>query len=91
MFAFLIEPYSTNSVLDLTGLKLEKNDNDNYDVVNLTYMGAGEEKGIQFYDEVTEIEISSLERPAKEYVYLFGFLLLLLTLFSQKNKLKQNI
>ena len=91
MFAFMIDPNTTTSVLDLIGLELEKNDNDNYDVVNLNYMGAGEKKGIQFYDEVTKMEISTLDRINKEYVYIFGFLLLLLTIVSQQRRLKRNI
>ena len=91
MFAFMIDPNTTTSVLDLIGLELEKNDNDNYDVVNLNYMGAGEKKGIQFYDEVTQMEISTLDRINKEYVYIFGFLLLLLTIVSQQRRLKRNI
>ena len=91
MFAFMIDPNTTTSVLDLIGLELEKNDNDNYDVVNLNYMGAGEKKGIQFYDEVTKMEISTLDRINKEYVYIFGFLLLLLTIVSQHRRLKKNI
>ncbi len=91
MFAFMINPNTTISVIDLVGLELEKNDNDNYDVVNLNYMGAGEKKGIQFYDEVTKMEISTLDRINKEYVYIFGFLLLLLTIVSQQRRLKRNI
>jgi len=87
MFAFMIDPKTTTSVLDLIGLELEKNDNDNFDVVNLNYMGSGEKKGIQFYDEVTKMEISTLDRINKEYVYIFGFLLLLLTIVSQKRRL----
>ena len=89
MLAFMIAPNTTTSVIDLIGLELEKNDNDNYDVVNLNYMGAGEKKGIQFYDEVTRIEISTLDRPKKEYIYLFGLLVLILTIFSQYKKLKK--
>ena len=88
MFAFMIEPNTTTSILERVGLELEKNDSDNYDVVNLDYMGAGEKKGIKFYDEVTKLEISSLDRINKEYVYIFGFLLLLLTIVSQKRRLK---
>jgi TRAP transporter 4TM/12TM fusion protein len=89
MFAFEIEPNLRTSITDLIGLELEKNNNNNYDVVNLTYMGEGEKRGIQFYDEVTKLEISSVNRPAKEYVYIFGFLLLLLTIYSQKKYLKK--
>ena len=87
----MIYPNTTTSVLDLIGLELEKNDNDNYDVVNLSFMGPGEKKGIQFYDEVTKMEISSLDRINKEYVYIFGFILLLLTIYSQMRLLNKNI
>ncbi len=90
MFAFLVEPNTTTSVLDLTGLELEKNDNNKYDVVNLSYMGLAETKGMQFYDEVTRMEISSLDRPKKEYVYIFGLLLLFLTLYLQRRQLAKS-
>ena len=89
MFAFMIDPKSKTSVLELTGLELDKNENENYDVVNLTFMGPGEKKGIQFYDEVTRIEISTIDRPNKEYTYLFGLLVLMLVIFSQYKKLKK--
>ena len=88
MFAFEIEPNLKTSITDLIGLELEKNKNNNYDVVNMEYMGEGEKIGIQFYDEITKLEISSVDRPPKEYIYLFGILLLMLTLFSQKKRLK---
>lgn len=91
MFAFEIEPNIKTSITDLIGLELEKNNNNNYDVVNLTYMGEGEKRGMQFYDEVTKLEISSVNRPAKEYVYIFGFLLLLLTIYSQKRHLRKKL
>ena len=87
MFAFLIEPNTNISVLDLTGLELEKNNQDNYEVVNLNFMGPGEKKGMQFYDEITKMEISSLDRPQKEYVYIFGILLLFLTYILKEDKL----
>ena len=90
MFAFLVKPNTTTSVLDLTGLELEKNNNGNFDVVNLSYMGAAEKKGMQFYDEVTRMEISSLDRPKKEYIYIFGLLLLLLTLYLQRRQLSKS-
>ena len=90
MFAFLIDPGTIVSVLDLTGLELEKNESNHYDVVNLTYMGAAEKKGMEFYDEVTHMEISSIDRPKKEYIYIFGILLLSLVLYSQKRQLSFN-
>ena len=88
MFAFAVKPNQSISVSDLTGIDLLKNENGNYDVVNMQYLGEGERIGIQFYDEVTKLEISSIDRPAKEYIYLFGLLLLMLTLFLQKKRLK---
>ena len=92
MFAFLVNPNTTTSILDLTGLELEKNNNNKYDVVNLNYMGAAETKGMQFYDEVTRMEISSLDRPKKEYVYIFGLFLLFLTIiFYKEDKLPKVI
>ena len=52
MFAFLVDPKTKTSVVKLTGIELEKNSNENFDVVNLEFMGSGERKGIDFYDEV---------------------------------------
>ena len=90
MFAFPIESETNASVLEITGLELEKNSNGNFEVTNLTFMGPAEEKGMDFYDEVTTIEISTLDRPHKEYVYLLGLLILLLTLYSQRKQLNKN-
>ena len=87
MFVFPIEPNTKASVLEISGLELEKNDDDNFEVVNLVFMGPAEQKGMDFFDEVTRIEISSLDRPAKEYVYLVGLLVLLLTFYSQRRRI----
>jgi len=64
-----------------------KNSNNNFDVVNLEFMGPGEKKGMDFYDEVTRIEINSLNRPAKEYVYLIGLLTLFIVVFFQRRRM----
>ena len=90
MFVFPIEPNTKASVLEISGLELEKNDNDNFEVVNLVFMGSAEQKGMDFFDEVTRIEISSLDRPAKEYVYLVGLLVLLLTFYSQRRRITKS-
>ncbi len=90
MFAFLVEPETTTSVLKLTGIELEKNINEYYDVVNLEFMGPGEKKGMDFYDEVTKLEISSLDRPPKEIIYIFGLIILGLVLLNQRRRLKIN-
>ena len=90
MFVFPIEPNTKASVLEISGLELEKNDDDNFEVVNLVFMGPAEKKGMDFFDEVTRIEISSLDRPAKEYVYLVGLLFLLLTFYSQRRRITKS-
>ena len=53
-------------------------------------MGPAEQIGMDFYDEVTRIEVSSLDRPAKEYVYLIGLFVLFLILYSQKRRIAKN-
>ena len=83
LFVFPIEENLTVSLKELTGLELEKNANNLFEVTNIEFMGMAEEKGIDFYDEITKLEIDSIERPPKEYVYIFGITLLLLTLLSQ--------
>ena len=90
MFVFPIEPNTKASVLEISGLELEKNDNGNFEVVNLVFMGPAEQKGMDFFDEVTRVEISSLDRPAKEYVYLVGLLVLLLTFYSQRRRIAKS-
>ena len=90
MFVFPIEPNTKASVLEISGLELEKNDNGNFEVVNLVFMGPAEQKGMDYYDEVTRIEISSLDRPTKEYVYLVGLLVLLLTFYSQRRRITKS-
>jgi len=87
MFAFLVEPNTNSSLTEITGLELEKNEKQNYEVTNLAFMGEAEEKGMDFYDEITRIEISSLNRPAKEYVYLIGLLTLFIVIFSQRRRM----
>ena len=54
-------------------------------------MGPAEKKGIQFYDEITKIEISSLDRPAKEYIYLFGMCLLMFIIYNQRKRIKKSV
>ena len=87
MFAFLVEPNTNSSLTEITGLELEKNEKQNYEVTNLAFMGEAEEKGMDFYDEVTRIEINSLNRPAKEYVYLIGLLTLFIVVFFQRRRM----
>ena len=83
MFAFQIEPGANKNIPDLVGIELETNKNDNFDVVNLGFNSPAENRGMDFYDEITRIEISAVNRPPKEYVYIIAFILLLLITYSQ--------
>ena len=85
MFAFKIKQNANDNILNLVGLELVKNENNNFNVVNLTFNSPAEKRGMDFYDEITRIEISSIDRPAKEYVYLFAFVLLILVTYSQRS------
>ena len=41
--------------LDLTGIELEKNESNNFEVVNLSFMGPAEKKGVEFDDIKNQI------------------------------------
>jgi hypothetical protein len=49
-------------------------------------MGVAEQRGLFFFDEITSVLIGNLDRPNKEWVYLFGFMLLCLVIFNQKRR-----
>ena len=91
LFAFPINETEKLSVSDITGLTLEKNEKGNFDVVDLEFMGLAEKKGIEFYDEVTALDISSTERPAKEFIYILGFFMLALVIISQRRRIKYDM
>ena len=89
MFALPIKAGTEGSILEIAGVELEKNDNNKLEVSNLTFMGEAEKIGMDFYDEVTKVEMSTLDRPKKEYVYIFGFLLLIIVCVTQNNYSKR--
>ena len=47
-------------------------------------MGKAEKRGLKFYDKITKIDINSIERPVKEYIYVIGMFLLLIVFYTQK-------
>ena len=69
----------------------KKSELGNFDVTDLEFMGLAEKKGIEFYDEVTALEISSTERPAKEFIYILGFFMLALVIISQRRRIKYDM
>ncbi len=90
MFAFEIEPKANENILNITGLELQGNDKNNLEIVNLNYNSPAEKIGMYFYDEITRIEISSIDRPKKEYIYILGFLLLFSVILSQSYYLRKD-
>ena len=93
LFVFPIYSDSQISITDLTGLELKKSSSGSFEVSNIEFMGSAEKKGIQFFDEITAVEISSTTRPSKEYIYLLGLLVLILVYSRQRStfsKLKSN-
>ena len=84
MFAFEIKPGENKNIPDLVGIELEKNENNNFDVVNMNFNSPAEQRGVDFYDEITRIEVSSIDRPPKEYIYVFAFILLIGVTYLQR-------
>ena len=89
LFAFEVEEDINTSIEKFVGIETELNDRGNLDVVNLEFMGVAEQRGLFFYDEITSIQIGNLDRPNKEWVYLFGFILLCFVIFNQNRRKKR--
>ena len=90
LFAFKIEEDTNKSIGETLGFKLAKRDDYSLEVSDLSFMGLAEKKGIEFYDEITKIEISNEQNIPKEYIYLLGFFFLLIVFYSQRKKIKIN-
>ena len=86
LFAFEVEENLTTSIENFVGIETELNDRGNLDVINLEFMGVAEQRGLIFYDEITSVQIGNPDRPNKEWVYLFGFLLLSFVVINQKRR-----
>lgn len=71
------------------GASLTKKENGRLTVSNTIFNGAGEKAGLTFGDYITNVDIEQLERPAKEWIYPIGFLILALVFVIQRNNLKQ--
>ena len=84
LFAFEIPENKEIFVFDYIGVELSKNKLGHYEVLNTGFMSIAEKRGIKFYDEITKIDINTVERPPKEIIYIFGLFALGLILFTQK-------
>ena len=86
LFAFEVEENLITSIENFVGIETELNDRGNLDIVNLEFMGVAEQRGLFYFDEITSVQIGNLDRPNKEWVYLFGFLLLCLVILNQNRR-----
>ena len=88
LFVFEVDEDLNTSIENFVGIETELNDQEYLEVVNLEFMGVAEQRGLFFYDEITSVQITNLDRPNKEWVYLFGLLLLCLVTLNQKRRKK---
>ncbi len=65
------------------GLTVELETEDRLYVSNTVFNGLAETAGVTFGDIVTGVEVEVVDRPAKEWVYVLGFLILGLVIFYQ--------
>lgn len=91
---FVISPAETtanqNQALnDRTGLTLELEDDGRLYVANTQFNGPAEKAGVTFGDYITTIDVEQLDRPAKEWIYPLGYLLLGLLLLFQSFKARR--
>ncbi len=90
LFTFPIETTTTKSILEIVQIEVNSSAEGKSEVSNLTFMGEGEKRGLNFYDEITGIDISGDIQPPKELIYILGLFLLTLTIISQKRHLKRS-
>ena len=80
LFVFPIEKNEKKSILEVLEIEVELNKFQNFEIINLKFMGVGEKNGLDFYDEITRIEKSTDFQPPKEYIYILGLLILFITI-----------
>jgi TRAP transporter 4TM/12TM fusion protein len=73
------------------GLKIEKEKDGRFAVVDLTPNGAAEKVKMDFGDYVTSVEVEQIGRPAKELVYPIALILLGGVLLVQLNRRKREL
>ncbi|MGI9379747.1 MAG: DUF3394 domain-containing protein, partial [Methyloligellaceae bacterium] len=72
------------------GVSFELENDGRLNVSNTKFNGPAESAGITFGDYITAIDIEQLDRPAKEWVYPFGFAILLIVYLLQKAKFRKH-
>ena len=83
---FVIPPDSRSGPADPgteLGVTLVPEDGGGFLVTNLHFNGPAESAGLTFGDVITAIDVEETDRPAKEWIYPLGFLLLALVVLTQ--------
>ncbi len=90
---FVIPPGSLadgNSLGERLGISIEPEKGRGHRVNNLQFNGPAELAGLTFGDNIDEIDIAELDRPAKEWAYILGFLALGVVILTQSMKSRRN-
>ena len=72
-----------------TGLTLTPTADGRFNVSSTQFKGVGEKAGVKFGDYVTLVDVKQQDRPAKEWAYCLGFLILGLILYFQFKKYRR--
>ena len=91
---FVIPPVEglSDDSLDLdkrVGLTVTREEDGRLYVTNTQFNGPAEQQGVTFGDYVTAIDTEQLDRPAKEWIYPLGYLILGLVLLYQSAKTRR--
>ena len=79
---FVFSPETNLVGAEQLGLELVQED-EQWLVSNMAFMGLAEKSGIDFYDEITAMDVQSLQRPSLLWVYGLAMLLIVLVIGSQ--------
>ena len=91
---FVIPPESMangDSLNERLGISVEQEEGRGLLVNNLQFNGPAELAGLTFGDNIDEIDIAELDRPAKEWVYILGFLVLGVVILTQSMKSRRKL
>ena len=90
---FVIQPESRDAAsggfAEQVGVTAILEDDGRLYVSNLKFFGPAEQAGLTFGDFITDIDVEQFGRPAKEWVYLPGFLILAFVLAWQGLKVRR--
>jgi len=85
LFAFPANSTGAFSAESL-GMTLAYEDQEGWVVQNLSYLSAAEAVGIDYYDEVTAVDVQTSNRPPREWAFVPAFLLIALVWLNQRRR-----